>query len=69
MDVDGWCIAKPVSLGMGPEKVFSVHTPSILHGALVGQHLHSGHLSGHLFLLLQSLSSSSIWVLVGAGPL
>jgi hypothetical protein len=65
MDADGWCVAKPLSLGMGPTKVFPVHTPSILHGALVGQHLHSGH----FFLLLQSLSSSSIWALVGAGTL
>jgi len=55
MDVDGWCIAKPLSLGMGPKKVFPVHTPSILHGALVGQHLHSGHLSGHFFVVIAEL--------------
>jgi hypothetical protein len=55
MDVDGWCMTKPLSLGMGPKKVFPVHTPSILHGALVGQHLHSGHLSGHFFFVIAEL--------------
>jgi len=69
MDVDGWCIAKPLSLGMGPKKVFlSIHHPSCMVHWWVSTFTLAIFLA-IFFWLLQSLSSSSIWALVGAGPL